>query len=821
MKTLDQLFHTQRTRNAVTIALLFFLPFIFFWRQTLGWLTLADADALFWFYPAYHFVAEQLKQGQLPLWNPDLYGGMPLFGQWQAGVLDPLNWLYLFGLSERTITLAQQLTFSLALLGMYGYVRQLACGRRAAVFAAVVYGLSGFIVARTIYPGIFHVVALTPWVFIFLERLAQHRRWRDAAFGALFVAWQLFAAHPQPFIYAAAMAAAYALYRFEWRTTNAKAWAQQNWRFALQSACLYLGGFGLAAIQLWPVAEMAAQSVRQEWPYEHFTANSLHPVSLLGVVFPFLHGQGRGFFHLPFWGPYWHAIEPTIYLGGAVSAFAVIAWFAAWRGKWPLARFWNVVAVVGVLLALGRYFAPLARVLYHVPVWGQMRSPNRHWLEVSFAVAVLCGLLMDRMLMESLLRDGADELRGKAMLWLKWLAPLLTLLVLAIGWFGWFRPGRSQAWLRTLPDFHYLPPNFLRAGGPEFWLPMLLVPVTLATLGFFLRAPHSLNRYAFLLVAVLLDFQSYAHFAPVSAGQQSLNSLLGRAVPATLNPAGAAFRLHQVMTPDSQGFNPFWMHGHEFITGYDPLLNTRYKTFTGIDEAGRNFSPTLLQPADTTLDLLNVRYVMLSPEYLKQQSEADKAAMQDAARWRAVRNDSPIQWYIDHQVYENLRAQPRVWLVGEVQVVTDWYQQLQRLRGELKDEQGRAFDPRRTAISETSYGFTDFVSSFDSSGEPFAAAAATIVQRQPGRMLIETDAARPSLLVISEMAYPGWQVKIDGQWGSWQRVNYMLCGVRLQAGKHRVEFFYRPPSVKTGAMVSLIAAFILLGVIAWSFRFES
>ncbi len=800
--------------RAATVAaplFLFLLPFAFFWRQTLGWLTLADADALFWFYPAYHFVAEQLKQGQLPLWNPHLYGGMPLFGQWQAGVLDPLNWIYLFGLSERTITLAQQLTFSLALLGMYGYVRQLSAGRRAAVFAAVIYGLSGFIVARTIYPGIFHVVALTPWVFIFLERLAQHRRWRDAVFGALFVAWQLFAAHPQPFLYAAVMAGAYALFRMQWRAVSVSEWLRLNIRFAVQAFCVYFGGVCLAALQLLPVAEMAAQSVRQEWPYEHFTFNSLHPASLLSVVFPFLHGQGRGFLHLPFWGPYWHAIEPTIYLGGAVLVFAVIAWFAAWRGKWPLARFWNFVAVVGVLLALGRYFAPLARVLYHVPVWGQMRSPNRHWLEVSFAVAVLSGFLMER-----LLRDNADELRSTVARWLTRLAPLLILLVWLVGGFAWQRPGLTQAWLRTLPDFQYLPPNFLRAGGPEFWLPMLLVPATLAALAYFLRAPQSLRRYAFLLVAVLLDFQSYAHFAPVSATGQSLNSLLGRGVAATLNPAGAAFRSHQLLTSDSQGFNPFWMHGHEFITGYDPLLSTRYKTLTRIDEAGRNFSPTLLQSADTTLDLLNVRYVLLSPEYVQAQSEADKTALQDTARWRDVPNDSPIYWYHDHQIYENLRVQPRAWLVGEVQVVTDWYQQLQRLRGELKDEQGRAFDPRYMAISETSYGFEDFVSS----PAPFAADSAKIVERQAGRLLLETDAARPSLLVISEMAYPGWQVKIDGQWGSWQRVNYMLCGVRLQAGKHRVEFFYRPPSVKTGALVSLVTAIILLGVMAWSFRFE-
>ena len=118
MKTLNNFFSTERALTTAAVTSLFALPFVFFWRQTLGWLTLADGDAVFWFYPAYQFVAEQLRQGRLPLWNPYLYGGTPLFAQWQAGALDPLNWIFLLGLTERTLTLAQQLTFSLALLGM-------------------------------------------------------------------------------------------------------------------------------------------------------------------------------------------------------------------------------------------------------------------------------------------------------------------------------------------------------------------------------------------------------------------------------------------------------------------------------------------------------------------------------------------------------------------------------------------------------------------------------------------------------------------------------------------------------------------------------
>src|SRR5262249_23495324 len=157
-----------------------------------------DADALFWFYPAYQFVAEQLKSGKLPLWNPYLYSGTPLFAQWQAGVFDPLNWLFLFGVTSRTMMLVQELGYSVALLGMFCYTRRLGFKRRASVCAAVIYALSGFAVARVIYPGFLHIFAITPLVLYTIECLRQRPAWRTAAFGALIVAWQLFAAHPQP-----------------------------------------------------------------------------------------------------------------------------------------------------------------------------------------------------------------------------------------------------------------------------------------------------------------------------------------------------------------------------------------------------------------------------------------------------------------------------------------------------------------------------------------------------------------------------------------------------------------------------------------------
>ena len=176
-------------------------------------MTLGDQDAVFWFFPAYQFAAEQIASGSFPLWNPYQYGGIPFFGEWQSGVLDPLNWIHWLGATSRTLTLSMELSFAIALLAMFSYARSLNFTRRAGIVAAVIFGFSGFLVGRTLYPGFVRIVALTPLVLCFTERLSQRGRWRDVVFGALVITWQIFAAHPQPLMYSSLLACAYALFR--------------------------------------------------------------------------------------------------------------------------------------------------------------------------------------------------------------------------------------------------------------------------------------------------------------------------------------------------------------------------------------------------------------------------------------------------------------------------------------------------------------------------------------------------------------------------------------------------------------------------------
>ena len=89
-----------------------------------------------------------------------------------------------------------------------------------------------------------------------------------------------------------------------------------------------------------------------------------------------------------------------------------------------------------------------------------------------------------------------------------------------------------------------------------------------------------------------------------------------------------------------------------------------------------------------------------------------------------------------------------------------------------------------------------------------------LIKDKPGNISVEVIAPKRQLLVISEGYHPEWQVHVDGQSAPVERVNGDFMGCVLDAGKHRVEFTFRPRSVRLGLLVSLTA---FLGVLLAGF----
>jgi len=681
---------------------------------------------------------------------------------------------------------------------MFSYARSLGFTRRASIFAAVIFGLSGFLVGRTLYPGFVRIVALTPLVLCFTERLSQRGRWRDMVFGSLVISWQIFAAHPQPLIYSSLLACAYALFRFQ--ISDFK----RSFGFLLKFALMFIAGIGLAAIQLAPAFEFATKSVRQEWPFELFTLHSLHPASLLVTLFPFLHGSGKTIYSMPYWGTYWHHNEAQIYLGALALSLAAAGALAAWKFRFGVGRFWSLVAFAGTILAMGKYSGIVAKLLFHVPLVSHFRSPNRHWMEVTLAIAVLAGYAVDR-----LLRAGNESrLISRS---LQGLAMAIALLVFAVGSLGLWQKTGLENLLRSLPDLNHLPVGFLQSAKWELLLPIIIAACACLVALIFARTPKRSQWFVALLAILLIDLNLYAAFAPIN-NPAKLETLIGKAMPPELTNAQnplQPIRYQMMLNATTGEFSPFWFYGHEMMTGYDPVLGERQKVFSGLDEAGRSFNLTMLEPQDRTLDVFNVRYVFVPPSFVTDH-------LNDQTRWRkVVIPRDPTKPYADYRIFENLRVLPRVWLADKAQ--TAWEgDQLKLIRGQIIDPD---FDPRRTALVDPDTAKLlnpDLSQNAQSEGE--ATNAASIISRTPTKLVVETTTSKASLLVLSEMDYPGWKVKIDGKEAGLLRADYNLRGVQVREGKHVVELSYWPDSLTKGAIISLMTALGLLGILVWEQR---
>ncbi len=81
----------------------------------------------------------------------------------------------------------------------------------------------------------------------------------------------------------------------------------------------------------------------------------------------------------------------------------------------------------------------------------------------------------------------------------------------------------------------------------------------------------------------------------------------------------------------------------------------------------------------------------------------------------------------------------------------------------------------------------------------------------PNRVVVDLTVAVPAMLVLTEVWYPGWEARVDGEPAELLRVNYLQRGVRLESGNRRVEMVFRPRAWRIGAGVSLISwSFLLL-----------
>ena len=136
------------------------------------------------------------------------------------------------------------------------------------------------------------------------------------------------------------------------------------------------------------------------------------------------------------------------------------------------------------------------------------------------------------------------------------------------------------------------------------------------------------------------------------------------------------------------------------------------------------------------------------------------------------------------------------WLVKNVQVAKDRAAAIQALGNtNLKD----------TAIIDESFNKAPVQPQWDS------ASSIKMIKFDNDVIDYEANCNGPQFAVFSEVYYPlGWDAYVDGKKTDYYNVDYILRGISLPAGKHTVKFVFEPASVKKGTSIMFMASILIL-----------
>lgn len=198
---------------------------------------------------------------------------------------------------------------------------------------------------------------------------------------------------------------------------------------------------------------------------------------------------------------------------------------------------------------------------------------------------------------------------------------------------------------------------------------------------------------------------------------------------------------------------------HQSMSGYHPAKMRRYQ-----DLADFHFGSNGQQPTIGVLRMLNAGYVKQGPD-------------------KFVEIPGPLghAWFINTIKLED----------NPDSVMNALYR----------------IDPATTAVINKS--------EFDIKAATFEVAPNASVQQisfTPNEVIYESNNANDGFIVFSEIYYDkGWNAYIDEKPASYQRVNYILRGMPVPAGKHTIKFEFKPTSYIVGGKLNL--AFTILSLV--------
>lgn len=723
--------------------------------------------------------------GEQSHWTSTVFGGMPSV---LVSMEFPRN---VVGFVDRVLQFGSRPAcyIFITILGFYLLLLVLKVNPWLAFAGALGYGFSTyfFIIIGAGHNAKSHAICYMAPMLIGLILAYRGRYWWGGALFALFLALSIAVGHIQITYYTGFVLAALAI---GFLVKAVKEGMLR--RFALASAALVVGAlfaFGANFNRLYNTWDYGRESIRgvselaesgadgsggldksyaTSWSYgKAETLNLLVPNLVGGAsgyelagdshVGEFLakagvpSGQRRQILSsMPtYWGPQPLTSGP-VYIGASIILLFVLSLFLL-RGPMK----WSLVAVtaLSIMLAWGRYFPFLTDVFFdYFPAYNKFRTVSMILVVAELTIPLLAFLGLARW------TSGEVDKRDlrRATVWSLGITGGFLLLVALLGPYvaSFSSPMDAEMLEGGYPAAFISAMRADRASmlrGDAFRSLIMVVAVGLLLLGSLKGRLDTRKLGILLAIVVLVDLlpvdKRYDGVHYESPSHNANPFPMTAADRAILRDTSYYRVFNTAVSPFNDASTSFYHHS---LGGYHGAKLRRFQDF--INHYGS--SPLML-------DLFNVKYVI-------------------------ARNNRG-----GYGVQRNSKAYGSVWFVDSIAEVASAQEEIAALAD---------YNLRRVAVVRASEGIgRDEAGVVDTRDTIFLRA------HSPNSMVYESSSQGGRFAVFSEVYYPrGWTARIDGEAVPIYRVDYLLRGLHIPAGKHVVDFHFELPMFFVGQWVDFL-----------------
>jgi len=739
-------------------------------------------------YPNIQFTIEELKKGNIPLWNPYISAGNMHLATYLPAVFYPLHLIYfLVPLIDAwsVLVIVQPLITSICmylLLSKYRYSWQ------SSLFGAIAWGYTGWMMVwweESLVVS--HSVIWLPLIMLGIISLQEKKSWGNWLLIVMGYSLSILAGFFQTTLYIGILTCAYGVFHAMQKKDKQIVWL-----------LIAAGGTSLAmtSVQWIPTVKAFLQSPRSISDARYLFEQYLLPLPhLITTMLPDYFGNpgtynyfgGAGFFH-----------EKNIFIGIVPILFAIVAVVhKKTRETW----FWIVTVVVTLLL--GTY--PTGWIIYnlHIPILSSS-LPSRIFVISAFAIVMLATNGIEAWkkknikVRHSIYMIGIVMISAVIVSLVKWAcsAYVAQLTGIVEGQTDWLKQlvGAMAGNEKQMIEYKISLRNCVIPLGllilvyagtyikEKKWAMILLIIVTAS------QSIYFANKYVYV--------SQRTYVFPKTELIEKLQSIAG--IDRVWGYGNAWIDknfLSYYHIQSAEGYQTF------FPIDYGMLLNT--VRYDGKLSLNINRSDIDLERTGERVSLLdnpiNMRLLALTgTKYIIESTVGEgKEALTTEERFplEAFR----LAWENElWRIWEYKSSIPRLLFVSTYIVASDKQQQVTAV-----------LDPAVNLLSTVILEKTplwDEASEIEGPTESIV----QLTKYDASKITIQVNAKENGILVLSDAWYSGWTAYVDGKKQEILKANYAFRGVAISKGNHTVVFTYEPLAFRIASYISLGTVSILI-----------